>query len=615
MNPEQIILRVDSASFDIGSFCYATRNFSHIGGRNKSQREVALESLLPHRPSEVLKVIHYLSSLIVDKGLRNDTVTTVFKFFTAYMNWADDNGYFGCLTDDDNLRAILEAWFDECEDRFKRGVWGGSHTWANQSGMAILLSNISTQRDLKKGLRFVKFRSSNTGTDPAPEGDFALALAINEALFTGLSNLVLDNHPYPFKLAMPKLPDWRKNYLWLFPTHRWYLPPHFQGQARSELPNPLWSFDFINGRIAEFDEIQQHYQMPCLARNSICKAEQAIERANIDDRNAYRRQAAITAHDSFLFLFMAHTGLNEAVIRELRWEGEILAEAKQQGFRELKWRASGKVVSALVRAKFLPMLRRFLELRSYLLRDVDTDCDWLFISITKSLLDPSQIRKGMLQKHYARLARIYPKVPNISGRKLRATMHEWYHRNVDPTLTARITGHTQETIDKHYQAGTVGAHREEVSSFLDKVADRAHTLKRILPVGEHLDSSLKGPLGECEKQKGPSPIANDSPIKPNCKEVEGCLFCKRHAVKADEEDVRKLASCAYVIEQTFYFPGSENHFRPTLTLIDEYLADIKDLLGSSNMVDNVTSDVYKNGNLDSYWAEKLALLDSIGIVV
>lgn len=613
LHPEQVVVRVGRATFDLGSFCFASRDVSPIGGRKTSVRGVVTASMLPNRPGEILNVIRYLSSLLTDKGLRSETVTTVFKYFGAYLNWADSNGYFQCLTDGPDLRRILEAWFRECEEQFKKGAWVGSHAWANQSGVAILLTNITSQSDLQKGLRFLKFRSSNAGTDPAPEGDFALVLAINEAIFTGLAELVLESRPYPYKLAMPKLPGWQDDFLWLFPTHRWYLPPHLQGEERAKLPSPLWAFDFLNGRVADLKDIRQHYQMPCLARLSLRQAEDAIRKANEDGRNVYRRQAAITAHDSFLLLFMAHTGLNEAVIRELRWDSEILPEAKQQGFREIKWRASGKVVSALVRTRFLPLLKRFLELRSYLLKEVD--CDWLFISVGKSLRKPNQVVRGVLAKHYARTARIYPEVPNIAGRKLRATMHEWYHRNVDPVLTARVTGHTQETIEKHYQAGTVGAHREEVTVFLDKVADRAQVLKRILPAGEHIAGATKGPLGECEKQKGPSPLVEGSPVTPTCKEAEGCLFCKRHAVKADEEDVRKLASCAYVIEQTLYLPGAEEHFRSTLALIDDYLAEIKSILGSPDLVDGISADVYQNGNLDPYWAAKLALLDSIGVLL
>ena len=536
LHPEKVVVRVGRAAFDIGSFCFASRDFSRIGGRKVATRGVVTTSLLPNRPAEILSVIRHLSSLLADKGLRPETVKTVFKYFSAYLHWADGNGYFGCLTDGPDLRRILEAWFRECEEQFKRGAWVGTHAWANQSGIAILLSSITNQPDLQKGLRFLKFRSSNAGTDPASEGDFALVLAINEALFAGLSDLVLENRPYPYRLSMPKLPGWQQDFLWLFPTHRWHLPPHLQGDERAKLPSPLWAFDFINGRVADFDDIRQHYRMPCLVRLSIRQAEEALKKANNDARNVYRKQAAITAHDSFLLLFMAHTGLNEAVIRELRWDSEILPEAKQQGFREIKWRASGKVVSALIRTRFLPLLRRFLELRSYLLKDAD--CDWLFISVSKSLRKPDQVIKGVLGKHYARTARIYPDIPNISGRKLRATMHEWFHRNVDPVLTARVTGHSQETIEKHYHAGTVGAHREEVTVFLDKVADRAQALKRILPAGEHIVGATKGPLGECEKHKGPAPLVDDSPITPTCKEAEGCLFCKRHAVKADEEDVR-----------------------------------------------------------------------------
>ncbi len=613
LHPEQVILRVDRTTFDIGVFCFTVREPFSPSGRTSRRRKAVLESLLPHRPEQIRQVVHYLSSLLTDKGLRNETVTTVFKYFAAYLNWADSNGYFNCLGSDAEARSILEAWFLECEEQYRKGAWSGPHAWANQSGISILLSAITNQPDLQRGLRFIRFRSTNAGTEPAPEGDFALVLAINEALFIGLADLLIHNRPYPFKLNMPKLPGWEEAFLWVFPTHRWYLPPHLQGEERAKLPMPLWSYDYINGCIASLDDIKHHFKMPCLARFSLQQAQNALERANTNPRSVHRRQAARAAHDAFFLLFIAHTGLNEAVARDIRWEREITADAKQQGFREIKWRAGGKTVSAFVRPRFLPLLKRFLELRKYILDE--KDCEWLFIGGDKALRKHDQVSKGVLSKHYRLTAGIYPALSLIGGRKLRATMHEWYHRNVDPALTARITGHTPETIDKNYQAGTVGAHREEVTAFLDKVADRACTTKRILSAGEHLDGGVKGPLGECEKQGEPVPVSDDSPIKPDCKEIEGCLFCKRHAVKADEEDVRKLASCAYVIEQAHYFPGAESHFQPTLSLIDEYLSEIKEVLGTSDMVDRVTTDVYQNGNLDPYWRSKLALLDSIGVIL
>lgn len=612
-HPEQIVLRVGRTTFDIGSFCYAHREMAPRRSRIAVQRGVVLESLLPSRTDATRRVIEYLSSLLTDKGLRTETVITFFKYFSAYMNWADSNGYPNSLGTDASTRQTLEAWLRECEEQFKKGAWAGTHAWANQSAIANLLSSISGQSDFQKGLRFIKFRPTNAGTDPAPEGDFAVVLAINEALFTGLSDLIVGNRPYPFKLDMPKLPGWADHHLWLFPTHRWYLAPHLQEDERKNLQRPMWAYDYKNGRISSFDEIKQHFEMPCLARLSIRQANKAIIRGNYDQRNTYRRQAAIAAHDSFLLLFMAHTGLNEAVVRELRWEGEITSEAKQQGFREVKWRASGKTVSALIRTRFLPLLKTFIELRKYILNGESND--WLFIGGDRRNGRLGQVAKGALERQHRLTASMYPPIPRIGGRKLRATMHEWYNRNVDPVLTARITGHTQETIDRHYQAGTVGAHREEVSDFLDKVADRAKNMRRVVPPSECLPGTAKSPLGVCDRSGSPAPLSQDSPVTPTCKEAEGCLFCERHAVKADEEDVRKLASCAYVIEQTFHLPGAEAHFQPTLTLIDEYLADIKAALGSSNMVDRITSEVYEYGNLDPYWAGKLTLLDSIGVVI
>lgn len=94
--PEQVVLRVGRATFDIGAFCYADRELAVRGGNRIAQRGVVLKSLLPHRPDQIRKVIDYISSLLTDRGLRIETVTTFFKYFTAYMNWADSNGYFNC---------------------------------------------------------------------------------------------------------------------------------------------------------------------------------------------------------------------------------------------------------------------------------------------------------------------------------------------------------------------------------------------------------------------------------------------------------------------------------------------------------------------------------------
>jgi hypothetical protein len=96
-------------------------------------------------------------------------------------------------------------------------------------------------------------------------------------------------------------------------------------------------------------------------------------------------------------------------------------------------------------------LKRFLELRKYILDG--ESYEWLFIGGDRRMGKFCQLTKGALETQHRLAASIYPAIPRIGARKLRATMHEWYNRNVDPTLTARITGHTQETIDKHYQAG------------------------------------------------------------------------------------------------------------------------------------------------------------------
>lgn len=106
------------------------------------------------------------------------------------------------------------------------------------------------------------------------------------------------------------------------------------------------------------------------------------------------------------------------------------------------------------------------------------------------------------------------------------------------------------------------------------------------------------------------------PVQPDCKTQEGCLFCDKHRVHADEKDTRKLSSCAFVVQQVIYVPGAEVYFQPVLGRIESLLDEIKTRDEANiEMVDRVVKQVHEEGDLDPYWAAKLALLESMEFIL
>jgi hypothetical protein len=106
-------------------------------------------------------------------------------------------------------------------------------------------------------------------------------------------------------------------------------------------------------------------------------------------------------------------------------------------------------------------------------------------------------------------------------------------------------------------------------------------------------------------------------IKPDCKGPEGCLFCDKFKVHADEKDTRKLFSCRYVLRQTAPMMGSEERLQsllgPFFERIQTIIAEVAQR--DSTMVAKIAAEVDDDGELDPYWARKLEMLMALGVVV
>lgn len=618
LNPSQIILKVGSKFHDIGSLCYSLRSDKH---RKQGQpRGVVLSSFLKSRPKQILSLLMALNRLGVDGGMRSSTINGYANMVKIFVDFADTNGFENCLAGGDSSRQAYHAWAEESYERYYRQEFGKRAHNRRLDQIRELLEASTGIEDLRCSRRRLKVsKSANRFTEPLDPLDFARALALNKAIFDGICDLVLEKRHFPYKLVLPSALGWAENHLWLFPTQQWYLPPHLWGHERENRSNHYWAIDYANGRLATPDEISHRYAVSYpsegrkVAKKLIARAHARIIAANDDARDRVRIMLGMIAHDAFLFLFFSNTGANEAVVREIETEGEIDTATLNQQYRSIKFRARSKQISLIVPASFMPDLRRFMELRRYLL-GAKAFPYLFFTQGINNAKPPGQIGSGSLESLFRTLLRkIDPLLPRMASRRLRASLADWYQRNHDMSVTAKVLQNSEQTTQKYYDAGSTTDHHEELSLFLSSVAESAKR-QRIIP-NKVADARQLEEGGCCDNFGHPAALAKNLPVKPNCRDGQGCLFCKHRLLVACEDDARKVASAAFLMEQLILGPMHEEVLSPLIAKCDEDLEKIAAFGNCRAMVESVRKDVFGNGNLTPYFADKYQLFLELGMVV
>jgi hypothetical protein len=619
LRPEQAILKIGDKYHDLGAFCYAIRSDKHR--KRRQPREVVIGSFLKRRPKQVQQLIKALSRLVTDGGRSLSTIDSyVGVGIKTFLDWADANGFHDCLSGGGATRNAYAGWAKENLERYDRQEFGEKTLHHRNYYIRDLLEATTGLEDLHRGIRLIKIPGKPNGTDPLAPYDFAHGVAINHALFDGLCDLVLKQRPFPYKLLLPTTLNWEENHLWLFPLKIWRRTPHQQKAEREKSNTPYWAYDYAIGRLSTPEEISHHYSIwkyPSerhkIAKKLIANAQSRINKANNDSRDPMRIMLGMIAHNAFLFLFFCNTGSNESVVREIETSGEIDAATLNQQFRSIKFRAGGKQIMITVPVTFMTSLRRFMELRQYLLGD--SSFPYLFFTLgIKNTKPPGQFGSAALESLFNNVLRtIDPQLPRMGSRKIRASVADWYQRHHDASITAKVLQNSERTVQKHYDAGSTIDHHDEMSLFLYSVSESAkrQRVTQNKVAGTH-------PLEEggcCDSFGHPETLADNAPVKPDCKTGQGCLFCAHRVLTASEEDARKVASAAFVMEQVILGPKHEEALRPLILKCDNDLKKIADFGNCSVIVERVRKDVFQNGNLTPFFADKFQLFLDLGIIV
>jgi hypothetical protein len=450
--PTQTILSFGTTtSIDFGSICYIDR--SSEARAHRKGRKVLLRSLDEGRVREVKKIIERVLELCSEGTLRPTTIYKYYSEWQRFMDWCDSNNYSDSLTTIEFGRSAFRAYVTHLRRSVDQHQLTNNWAWKQQQSALFVLQQHFGIVDLHQGINLLIYSKELIESTSVPcETKQGKLLAWCKCLFTGLADLVLEEKSFPYALRIPAHMKWDENRLWVFPTKRWTLSPESLDFSRPH----RGAFDYKNGGIYSQEQLVPFYSgkthpiQLAQARYIRRSAENIINDANNSPRHRQRIRLGMIANHAFVKFFIAITGGNASPIFELKWTQETESEIRKpanthQGFRSVKFRAGHRDVFYDVGSEYMPLLRRFCELRNYLLNG--STCEYLFFTYDAENTPhyPIQMNRSILESFNKALLRVCPSLENVTNRELRAAKQDYLIRHHDPYVVASQAGLSSST--------------------------------------------------------------------------------------------------------------------------------------------------------------------------
>jgi hypothetical protein len=605
--PERAILIFeDGHTLDVGALCYLRR----MPGIRKTNggRKVDVSSLSQLRRHEVRVLIAHISERLAQSGLKKRTEFGRFYAFTLFVDWCDKNQHSRLFDNELNARAAFRDYVEELRRRVMQNDLGNNTAVSYQNLTQAILEDYLDADNLDQGLKLLGHSHHLVNPTPIPDNKSQeVVLAWCKCLLLGLSELVVDQKPYPFSLIVPRYLNWPDDRIWIFPVSAWCVTPD------SKVLSKYQSYDYQNGRVYTVQEVKGLYpsKSPSKTILGFEQAQKLIEKANKDFFCRPRIHRGMLAVSAFFVMYLAATGSNYSQAGEVLWNEE-LEEAvlnpstERQGFRMIKYRANNRPVSFEIGIEYMPYLRRYLQLRKYLLQG--KQFDYLFFSYglayKESKSEPILISEGDTKKLFLILKRLTPTFPSVVPMQWRAAKQDHVIRNHDLATAAQAMQHSLITTLRKYSNGSQVTQQLEMGTYFSQVE------KIVLTQRQENTGFEPNSVGICTCPGKPKVVAENLPVTPNCKGVEGCLFCDKYRVHADEIDVRKVLSARYYIQKASRLANSQEQyiklFFATLQRIDFILGELKRRI--PELAEKIEMEVDIGGELDAFWSGKLEML-------
>lgn len=593
-----VLIGEDKRSVFVGALAFKEK------GRRGTSVSVVANSLCQERLPVIQKYVYEGLGRKMLGGVREATFISEVQEFVKFGFWADANGHHDYLICPSAYRNALIAYTAMLNDRLKNEEITQNSASTSQRVPFDNCHLIFPEEtlDVVGGIQKIpvatKAQLAANKDNTKRLGDIDIVFPYHTAIFRGLAKFVCGGYLFPFKLLLPT------EVCWVIPSR---LNFALTEQQLGKIDPRFSIWDIETGqlkKITDFPTADQKY-----VSNKLNEMAAALLAANADHRHKIRQFLAKFAHDSFLVMFEAITGINESDARKMRWSGDYTITRKAIGVKSVKHRAK-KEVEYFITDIFESDLKLFFSLRQYLVSGHDHPYFFVGQYAQDQLGSPlERLHASAILRHGQRVKNnMDSTIPILSYQLLREYRSKQLLKENDPKLAAALSNHTVNTLARNYINPSVAEADFELTTYYNKVLVRVDEVRLSL---------TDTPAGACEDYGHPVKLSDIASVEPDCKDFRGCLFCDHFVVHARREDIVKLYSLLFVVScSTDVCDTPEIYhaiYDPIVNKVNLLLKGIAEFSPEmASLCREVEEEVFVQERLTAYWGHCNDFISLIG---
>lgn len=547
------------------------------------------------------KITEYMIDLSMSDyqlGRTSSTINGKNSNIIAFFDWIDKNKL--DLNDSkESAIYIFQAYTLFLKSKIRDGSIKNQTASMKQADIRNMLHTVYNDKENQIGssaslIPRTKQRTSKTKKSSTTDQKYHYQFYYD--FFHQVSDFILENKQFPIKLKLVN-------------KETWCLPSKYMFFSREDKVFP-YGFNYLDGTVKEVD---------VLAKERDCSLKHAKMMINnfsntLDKANKYRSQKrlylATHALKAFYMLFLANTGMNDSTAATLKWNSSYSIEKKRHKFRNIKYRAGNKIVEFEIGSSFVKDFKKFLELRSYVLGEKLFEYLFFVGSGDSVSLSPRQEQgsfSSIINKRFKN--HIDSDLPTITSRILRVNKTYQSIKQHGIIAASQLAQTSISTLIEHYQGASDELVTEEFGEYFNTLNNNLFN---------NSDEQIETAIGRCSSTNSPKQLKVPQNFI-GCDKKEGCLFCESYRLHAEKEDINKIYSLKYIINECKYIARDEEHFKSVygvvLNRIDNISQELiqRDYVTKKEMKE-FEMDVFENENLHPYWEHKLKTLITMGVL-
>ncbi|RXJ78762.1 hypothetical protein CRV03_01675 [Arcobacter sp. F155] len=553
-------------------------------------------------------ILNYLIENIVIKnrqlGLKPATTMRRIKEVKYFIEYAD-NANLNFINDINQARKAFLRYTKYLQSSIQQSKYTQRTASKLQKEALKLLSNLFSVKpiEIKQSTMLVHSGNETRTTKAMNESDIQFCFNFYHDLFESIYDFIINNATYPYKAIITN-------------TNYWFLP-YTKGFIANELKVMKNSaFDCHTGKVLTYEDL---YYEPYLninkrKRDTYKKAirvfNQYLQNANNNQFSSERLAIAQLGVQTYYILFLFTTGMNDSTASTLKWNENYIVQKEMKDFKNIKYRAGDKIVKFQIASKFLNLFKKFLEIRSYLLLH-NFKSDYLFFQgYGESTYSSTTAKSGNLSSSINnRISKIFntEKLKFLTSRTIRLYKTKYlirHHGIIQAANTAQVS---VVTLLKHYTGENEETSAEQMTKYYNNLNKSALI---------HSSNDKEITAGHCSSFGNPDSDIKLKSINIDCEKSEGCLFCKHFRCHADSDDVRKLLSLLYIIEETKNKADSIEHFNSIYLVVIDRINYLLEEISKhqKDLVEKIREEVFEHEILSYYWEKRLEMLIEIGVL-